>query len=79
MRKSVKTLVLSGSLILGSATAAALYAQESPSPGSSMMDPNMRSMMSRMMENCSKMMLSMMSEPGARKPHEQPGGARPPK
>ena len=71
MRKSIKALAITSTVIAGLAAAPALYAHDSEESGGSMMGMmNMMGQMSEMMEGCNRMMQSM-SHDGSGRPNEQ--------
>jgi hypothetical protein len=76
VRKSIKTLAVTSTVVAGLAAAPALYAHDSDGRGSSMMGPGMMGQggmmgqMSEMMEGCNKMMQSM-NRGGSGRPNEQ--------
>ncbi len=85
MRKYLKTLAISSALVAGLAAAPALYAHDSGSSrergatmGPGMMGQGgmmgmmgMMGQMGQMMENCNKMMQSMVGSPDSEKPNER--------
>ncbi|MBI1260621.1 MAG: hypothetical protein GC184_02745 [Rhizobiales bacterium] len=73
MRKSIKALAITTTIIAGLAAAPALYAHDSKESDDSMMGSGMMNMMgemSEMMEGCNRMMQSM-SHGGSERPNEQ--------
>ncbi len=82
MRKSIKALAITSTVIAGLVVAPALYAHDSEDSDDSMMGPgmmgqggmmgmmNMMGQMSEMMETCNKMMQSM-NQGGSERPNEQ--------
>ena len=77
MRKSIKALAITSTVIAGLAVAPALYAHDSEESGDAMMGQgsmmgmmNMMGQMSEMMEGCNRMMQSM-SHDGSGRPNEQ--------
>lgn len=79
MRKSIKTLAITSTVVAGLAAAPALYAHDSERSGGSMMRSGMMgeggmmgmmNQMSEMMEGCKRMMQSM-NQGGSGRPNEQ--------